>query len=543
MRFFIVDNEPVEVARLRDMLGNLYPEASVWPAASRTYKSWDKVTSALEQNTTTADELVVLLDLGVESQNREAVRTGVSRAYGLRALRPNAVFIAYTEYFEIAEGQPHFDETFDGVLDKQRLTGFDRREEQIAYIRQIVTLAVRRRTGATPNYLLKDSVGLRLARAAFGEEVFDYLVQEIAPGWQDVEIRALTSGHSGASILAISGMLAHGRQRIVIKCAHDRELIKKEVARVREHISELGPLGWGVLGTFEEAYHTLPGNSGHYFRQAEIQGDPLLDILMKVGWNQETKQSISGIVSLEIRCYEQRKEDAFGTLRPEERFLPSAVDLGRAHQSLKFLERLGNTLQQQEQWPSQLPAPVKLALELCNLFNNWRTMMSTEKPLFSVAQHGDLNPGNILVPTAERVVLIDLARLGRWPVGYDLSRLATILRVRLIDHENHRDWIVNRISMWLKDSFCQLEDEIEPSESACPPAMYCDQAFRRFVLTRADEERPVLMRGYMLGTIWDLFKILSYGDLSPYKRVWVLIEAWQLAVRLKLIQTGDHTCK
>lgn len=169
------------------------------------------------------------------------------------------------------------------------------------------------------------------------------------------------------------------------------------------------------------------------------------------------------------------------------------------------------------------------------IIEHWKDLLGRQDDLLSVGQHGDMNPGNVLVPAPDRVVLIDFSRLGTWPVGYDVARLAAILRIRLTDHAGQRDWMQNRLYYWMREGFCSIDTASDPSAAVCPAATYCDQRFRGFVETREPSEREPMVRGYRLGTLWDLIRVLSYGDLSPFKRLWVLISCWRLGRSLKFV--------
>jgi len=382
--------------------------------------------------------------------------------------------------------------------------------------------------------VMKDSLGLRLAAATFGQGVLDALVGEVADGWGTVEIEALTSGHSGAFLLAISGQRQGDAQRMIVKCARDREVIEDETRRVRSSLGELGPLA-EVLAPTDQQLHLLPDNRGYYYRQAEITGESLLSTLQHMTWGLEAERCLAAIMDLEGRCYSRGSGRPFGRLRPIERFLLSPIDAGRAQQSLSFLVDAGGTLEEMGEWPAGHPTAREVSAEVSWIIEHWEDLLSRQGDLLSVAQHGDMNPGNVLVPALGRVVLIDFSRLGIWPVGYDVARLAAILRIRLTDHAGQRDWVQNRLQYWMREDFCPIDNANDPSAAVCPAAAYCDQRFRVFVETRDPAERESMVRGYRLGTLWDLIKVLSYGDLSPFKRLWVLINCWRLGRSLKFV--------
>ena len=535
--FFIADNERSEVAHLKMLLQKAYPRSDVWPREDNAVKSWRAVEKAIRSSTKDEETLVVILDLGIDTQDMRSVHTGVQQAFLLRSVRPKAVFLAYTQYLTAAEGCSHFSETFDGSIDKQRLGGYSTTEKEVAYVRQAIEEARHRRAGSKPSYSLIDSVGLRLVGAAFGQEVFDVLVETVACGWEEVKIAALTSGHSGAFLLAISGSHQGGFQQIIVKCAREAELIQNDTRRVKEHLAELGPFA-GVLAQTDQEIHTFPRKLGYYYLQANIEGDTLLNILSQKPWNGDAQKILDVILTLETRCYDRPASEPFTRVRPIEKFTLSPVDLGRASQAIEFLGDVGACAKEVEQWPDGIPAAATIAKTMLATLVKWESLLRNEDELLCVCQHGDLNPSNILIPAPGNVVLIDLSRLGRWPVGYDIARLAVLLRIRLTDHDRHRDWAENRLREWAKEGFCSLEVEQDATSSVCPWAIHCDQQFRVFLQTRQPNERETMARGYRLGTLWDLVKVLSYGDLPPFKRLWALIESWRLSNSLGFVARG-----
>jgi hypothetical protein len=121
-------------------------------------------------------------------------------------------------------------------------------------------------------------------------------------------------------------------------------------------------------------------------------------------------------------------------------------------------------------------------------------------------------------------------------VGYDLARLATMLRIRLTDSAKHLDWAENGIGRWAKQAFPNVNEASGESDGQCPSADYCDQQFREFVASCPPEQQAQLICGYQLGMLWDLVKVLSYSDLAPFKRLWALIACCRLVLHLGLVK-------
>ncbi len=529
---FIADNVVEDLSNLRFLLNKLFPNECIWPQNERPYTDWDDVSRELSANTKNNKDLLVFLDLGLESLHMSSATSGVERASLLRTLRDSAVFLAYTQFGNRVKGEHHYRETFDGLIDKQKLRSLDTINEQLNYLKQEIFTARSSKYGIRTDYEFVDSLGLRLAAAAFGNQVFDLLIHEVAHDWNEIKVTALTSGHSGAFLLEISGKHNGGARRLIVKCSRDKETIEGEITRASETLAELGPLA-EVMGQINQKLQHLPGEIGYYYQQAAIQGESLESILTHSSWSDHAKQSLDGILELELKCYNRSSTEPYAKLEPLKQFSLSPVDMGRARQSLKFLSEAGTCCENLRLWPDGIPSAVQVAEDIANAIGRWDDLMNEQGELLAVGQHGDLNLGNVLVPTPGKVVLIDFSRLGTWPVGYDIGRLAIMLRIRLTDHVHNQDWIENRLKVWATDRFGQVDLEQNPDNSVCPSATYVEQRFRSFLDMRPVEERVILVRGYQMGILWDLIKVLSYGDLSPFKRIWAMIECWRLVQELR----------
>ena len=66
----------------------------------------------------------------------------------------------------------------------------------------------------------------------------------------------------------------------------------------------------------------------------------------------------------------------------------------------------------------------------------------------------------------------------------------------------------------------------------CPPAVVCDVAMHDFIQAKEPAEQESLMVGTRVGALYDLLRILSYSDLSPFKRLWAAINCVEQAERL-----------
>ena len=534
MDYLVFDDDCGHADFLKSVLKRSLPDF-VPIGERKKYDKWPEVHEALSSTTSQDTEVVVFLDLSILSSKTmdslQAAEVGCREAQRIRTTRPNAVLMAFTQYQGIAEDSG----VFDGVLGKDKLIRGDRAEVD-SYVRKSVCDAINKHAKETcpiaqTEYELIDSLGVRLTQSAFGFQFFTMLVRDIAATWTNVRIAALTSGHSGAYVLLVVGKEKGLDQGVVVKCARNEDIISEEIRAVEHYLPSLGVLG-GHLASIEHQHHKLTKCGCWYYRQSHVVGETLLNRLAREGWVESTQTALKRVTDMECEHYSETGE--FGEYSASERYVLGPIDLGRARTSLPILAQYGHVMARLGQWPDNIGSPDEVATSVDTLISNWETIIQSEAPLLGVLQHGDLNPGNILLSKSGNPVLIDLARLGVWPVGYDLCRLATMLRLRLTDSHGREDWIVNRVTEWYKEDFCQIILEVDCASSKCPPSVYCDQAFRAYVEEQPEGMRVQLRRGYMLGTLWDLTKVFSYSDISPFKAVWAMIAWRQLAHALGL---------
>ena len=212
-------------------------------------------------------------------------------------------------------------------------------------------------------------------------------------------------------------------------------------------------------------------------------------------------------------------------------FVFDPVDRGRFETSLAFLIPLAQTMASRgllKRTDRELNA---LKNRMLRLLEGWDSNPVVTKETFLVLQHGDFNPGNVMLTSTGDLALIDLARFGDWPPGYDLARLALTLRLRLVDRTDQLDWLPFGMMEWLEEHVADIAPDVKPS-GTCKAAMLCDETFRKFVQSSPEADRQTLRHGYRLGSMWDLIKIVSYQDVSQFKRLWALFELDRLGGEL-----------
>jgi len=181
-------------------------------------------------------------------------------------------------------------------------------------------------------------------------------------------------------------------------------------------------------------------------------------------------------------------------------------------------------------WPDTIGAkPTEVFDAVRQIAREWNEHMAAVKVPFWAIQHGDLHPGNVMV-NGGQLSFIDFARLGPWPVGYDICRLATLSRLILPHHEDEEDHLINHIGTWACETFATF-DEAHHLE-VCPSANRSDAAFAAFASSYGEDERAALHRTYQFCTLADLLRMISYSTFSPFKRIWIAVACWQLGCKL-----------
>jgi hypothetical protein len=311
---------------------------------------------------------------------------------------------------------------------------------------------------------------------------------------------------------------------LVIKVAKDESAIEHELHAATMYLSQLGPLQ-GRLCALDPQSTPLFDGAGVYYRQAHVAGEPLLDRLQTGEWpaNEDLLRTpIRLCIDVMEKCDNaQPKRAASALLRL------TALDISRLETSLEFSTQLGNTMFKRGLWPHGFPKPGVVAAGIFDAAKMWDNIANIKT--LTPIQHGDLNPTNIIVGSGSDFSLIDLSRLGPWPIGYDMCRLGTMLRLRLMSSKERDDWFPDHLHEWTEE--LTLQTRIPPESSLCPEGAYCDRAFLTFAETTHNTAE--LMDVYNAERIWDLYKVISYQDISPFKRIWALLYCWRLLQELK----------
>lgn len=535
MSILVIDNSVDEAVRLIDLVEEAFPRAAVLPGREivRTFGRWEDVLSYI-QAASREGMTVLCLDVALDREDYADAVRGLERAGVIRAMRREWVLVAYTRFGARIASEPSYSDNFDGMIEKASLDGKDRKQ-RLSYVKSSIEASIRKKTKTEDSLpsdtTIVDSMGMRSVRAAFGDSAIAEIIRNEAMNWRDVRLEALTTGHSGAFMLSISGRNESGGHSLVLKVARNDSTVEQEIRAQQKYLAQLGALA-GHLAVLDNESVRLSRDAGVYYRQARIDGVPLLERLR----NRDAfrhDQILRRVVDLCLSVCADVKEGrgAYGVAGDFFRLSP--IDIGRIETSVKFLSQFGTAMKSHGLWGIDDVDVTFIAKDLLKLARGWSQWSGLSPELISIVQHGDLNPGNIMLSKDGSPVLIDLARLGHWPVGYDLSRLSVMLRLRLVDWGDLRDWLHFGLRDWLSEETGALEAMDDDAEPICMESIYCDQRFGGFLLELPEDQRSIVRYGYGLGTLWDLLKVISYQDVSPYKRMWAMIEAWRLKRRLE----------
>jgi hypothetical protein len=541
MKIIVIDDNLDEALRLKEYAQDAFPDATVLPeddSQNETFSDWPGVITYIRKIT---DEFAVLfLDLALKpgDVDYDDVRRGLGQGVTIRRIKRHWVLIGYTRFADYAVTDQSYRQAFDGIISKGKLDAIIGNEKRVLYVKRLINTSInKRKRDNTQNdqpldARVVDSFGIRTFQAAFGDAAIAEIIENEAANWENKELQALTSGHSGAFMLSLRGRTTGGLHSLVIKVAQNEQVIQHEINAQKIYFDRLGPLN-AHLGYLDPEKKDLLTTLGVYYRQALVEGDPLLELLRGNDWS-HNQNILEPVVGLCIDVYRSVEPHDCATSLAHDLFKLTPTDIGRLETSVKFIVDLSATLQSRGFWPTTETAPDVMAREVTDLAKTWSENQLTNVELRTVIQHGDLNPGNVLIRRSQNVeaVLIDLSRLGPWHVGYDLSRLALMLRLRLISGIGQQDWMHDELEQWLLESVACVEQEVSVDSQLCSEAAYCDRQFRRYLDDLLPGYRDNIAYGYKLGTIWDLIKVISYQDISPYKRIWALIECWKLKNRL-----------
>jgi Phosphotransferase enzyme family len=537
MTIVVIDNRENELVRLLSLLKEAFTGSTVLPElvsnGARTFSDWADVQDYLK--TIADDDALLFLDLGLREEDIPDALRGLEQGEIIHALRPRWKLVAYTRFGVRIKGEARFKDCFDGCVDKGEIDPLSR-EKRIDLLRQRLASLVMGNLGNIQRSSLRiiDSLGMRVFEAAFGADTIREIAEKEAADWHNTSIESLTSGHSGAFMLSLRGVTKEGPKALVLKVAKHVDVIQHELHALQVFMPQLGAFT-GHLSSLDNEERQL--SNAVYYRQAFIEGQPLLQLLLK-NTSRKNELLLKPILQLCKSVIDNVPLGECGVKTAGEVFELTAIDRDRFKDSLELAEGITITLQSRGLWPRGVVGPKKVTADLIRVCEEWQTTMCHDLSLWTVLQHGDFNPTNIIVREPGSFVLIDLARFKPWPIGYDLARLALMLRLRLVDAVGCGEWFPDKLTGWCEENPASVsERHVGVEIPVCAEALLCDREFDRVIAKYKPQERKLLRRGYQVATLWDLIKVVSYQNITPFKRVWAIVSAWKLSSALRIRHT------
>jgi hypothetical protein len=456
---------------------------------------------------------------------------GIERSRRIRQLMPDAILIAITSRVQEVKHDESSAAIFDDVIDKQQAE-WKRDDTVRAVLKQTIEAIRAKRAGAVKpgdEIRFRYSLGLHVAETALETSTLREMVLRETDGWSGREVRALTGGYSGSHLIAVNGEHNGLSAQVVLKAARKRQFLEPEAERSRELLPHLDAFA-GKVNLPHPGIRTIGSPEVFYCIQASVPGVTLYE-LFKRGPKAKARGVLQSLLALLTDQYRNAADRTAATARTVEScYSLTGEQVYRIYDTCDRLQGAAESLRKAGQWPRGVPLPRTIFDIIRRIVADWSKHLAHIEVPFWAYQHGDLHPGNILVAN-DQLTFIDVARFRPWPVGYDISRLATQMRVTLPDHEDNQDWVLNRLDVWSRDSFGGIPSH---ASEGCTWAQHCDDAFLRFVETRSPSEHKSLKRLYMFSTLSDLLRILTYDTLSHFKRLWASVACCQLGRTLKL---------
>lgn len=555
MRFIIIDDQDHEVALTKKYLERLqHPKESIWPAEYNTFNNWTDVPKQLRklagQGFNPETECCVLfLDL-VLGDDESLLAEGVKRVkQWASTLLESYVIILHTRFAGAASGM-HGD--VDGILDKY--TESADRDAVVQSMRGAISAAVRHWSERTKRvapelprtcWQMPDSPASRRAEAGLGRELIGDLVDQVAIRWENIQVDVLAGGYSGAFVLKIDGTEAGVTRSAICKVSRDAKVLDEEVNAFKRASTEYH-LFEGMLPPMVDTrvQQVLTASNAYFLVQSTVPGETLEKHLL----DRIRQGSVSG-VSLEqdvARVIDRLTQTSITSLRnsacvaEEPRGLQLLqIDVDRFESSVDMLADVRDECVKRGYLEgSKSHDRPEIHAFRDHVVRGWRESRAnaglTALPLCE--QHGDLNPRNILIGVGLGMHLIDFARFGPWPVGYDLIRLELQLMLRLLDVDHTADAFGDRLPTWMTlwGDCCDAAATPDRDEGTTSGDVVSFRWVSR-KLSRARVEIAQLLKeknvtidaDRLTATLrtFDAIKMCSYQDATHFKRLLFLIVA------------------
>lgn len=549
LRFIIIDDQTESVTYLKKLLGTLdWTNVAVWPGDSvgqKTFNDWDKAfekIARLKENPDWDPETnccVLVLDVAL-GEKAVHILGGID-AINRRLSTPHFdsyVKVILTRY-EPMVARNAVRDGIDAILEKEIIFSRIAGGAPVENLKLGIEEAIRnwsRRTGRdtpiSPNdrhVKLLDSPPMRLMEAALGRTIVDGVVNHVARDWGEVSVDALSGGYSGAFLARITD--ASGNRQIVCKLSKNQQLIDEEFSKWNRLFAY--PVYQGFVMPMAKPEFLSTFGQVHFLQQASLTGATLESTLLEEIARPSEAKLVSSLRAIKAIARLVEKACAIVERKTPNLLVMTAGDLNRFEGSIPLLANLRDRCVElnfldDDAWHTK-SAIAKFASETVK---QWNTLTSRAAfgDLPTSPQHGDMNPRNVLL-TEAKPALIDFARFGFWPIGYDLTRFELQLFLRLTGAVDRKDHFPNQLKVWLS-----LWGEVRDGQVNAKYKGEKDLQITRRVLAAIEpvttkvgqmlEEHGADPRQvFALMRCFDAIKICSYQDASPFKRLLFLLIA------------------
>jgi hypothetical protein len=549
MKFIVVDNRSSYITILRKaILAAGYPESAIWPTDDRAVsQSWDEVLEGLGALKGTAfdgavETCVLLIDLALDKADAQYSEGAAKiQAHAKGILEPYVLIVC-------SLWPTRAPAAADAVLDKREIEMGSGRGE--AALRAALGIALdswtvrTKRIAPTParRWKWNDSIAARRADAALGSSIVSELVAREATDWRDVRVSALTGGYSGSYVLKVDGSVNDAAASVVVKLSRDRRSVEREMSAWKRAMS-LYHAFVGLIPPQSEAAKLEGRGDAWYVVQSTVPGVTLERMLLDAGVVDSRKLERStlgrGFRDL-VRASRASVEGTLTKAHPARQLRFTTDDVDRYGDSLRELAALENECVSRDYCA---PCIQPMIDRMKRIVQDWDAVRQSSglQTVPCYQQHGDLNPRNVMV-TDSVVQLIDFARVDLWPVGYDISRLELQTGVRVLDVASGADMFAENMKEW-EDLWRDAESMPAAKDRSTTPGAF--RAMLRMtgrwrqemvaVCERNGIKRETFEKTWNFARCYDLLRMCSYQDVSPFKRLWALRLAVTVGVKAGIL--------
>ncbi len=549
-KFIIIDNDPSSIAHCYKVLPRIgVSDEHIWPPKTTSFlpHSWIEVSTKLDELRRTgwdptSGKVILLLDLALDGSD-ERPSDGVEAIKGRQSFLEDYVLVVHTRM----PNQTGLDQLsfLDATLAKRVFESTSTRDAVVsASIRKAIASRAKRfgevlRSVPSEYCVIEDDFRLRLFEREYGLFALPDLLDTVGAKitnrtLEKPKVKIASGGYSGTTVLLIEYDDSEGHRRVAVKISKNKEALASEDEQIKK-LMQAGRI-WASCSLTVLPMQSLSADSSihllmqHYFAGDTLEVRCLARSHERLGELADVVGALQRVSSESLR--QSRKMCTLDALSL------SSDNVFRFNSSFERLIKL---------WESgSLPTEVKARFahlaegikDLRIIANNWNAhlLKAHSGGLVGYEQHGDMNPRNILLSVDKDtpgVRFIDFARFRVWPAFYDLWRLRLQLALRLLDSPDEmQDLFPERMVLWDRawrgDGL--VVNECSSASTAGFQSFLTIQSELLVALQKlhngaSQEDRDNFVLAERTIIIFDLIKMISYVDASPFKQLWFLLLA------------------